>query len=146
MKAGILLAATPLLDGSIFEKALIYITEHNSNGAMGFVVNKPFHRNLNELEEFNHSISFPLYEGGPVDQEHLFFLHQRPDLVEAGTPVNDGIYIGGDFKTAVACINNKSLTKEDIKIFIGYCGWDAHELEAEIEEGSWIIQPHTSIF
>ncbi|MBO9634477.1 MAG: YqgE/AlgH family protein [Chitinophagaceae bacterium] len=137
MHAGIFLHSTSLLDDTFFEKAQIFITEHNEKGAMGFVVNHPFPRRFNELEEFRHSMAFPMYEGGPVDREHLFFIHQRPDLIDGGTLVAGNIYVGGNFNTAVRLINNKTLTEKDIKLFIGYCGWDDKELEAEIEEGSW---------
>ncbi|PZF73362.1 YqgE/AlgH family protein [Taibaiella soli] len=137
MNAGTILKSTALLDGTIFDNATILITEHNENGSIGFVINKLFDRKLNELEEFRHSIPFPLYDGGPVDREHLFFIHQRPDLIKDGVNVHDNTYFGGDFKTAVRLINDHKLTEKDIKIFIGYCGWDASELEAEIAEGSW---------
>jgi putative transcriptional regulator len=103
------------------------------------VVNKPFNRNLNDLVEFNSSPRFSLFNGGPVDQEHLYFLHRRPDLIPGGTAIDNRIFMGGDFKKAVAAINNHTLSKNDIMIFVGYCGWDAGELEAEINEGSWTI-------
>ena len=139
LQAGLFLKSTDALNGTMFSQVTIYIVESNAQGAIGFVLNKPFGRSLHELEEFKHSPHFPLYEGGPVDQEHLFFVHQRPDLIEEGTLVGNGVYYAGNFKQAVAGINNKSLTANDIKIFVGYCGWDARELEAEIEEGSWEI-------
>lgn len=143
MNTGTIIKSTDLLKDTIFEDTTILITEHNEKGAMGFVINKRFHRKLNELEGFKHSISFPLYDGGPVDHEHLFFIHQRPDLIKDGTPVSNNIYVGGDFKTAVRLINNHTLTEKDIKIFIGYCGWDKNELEEEIAEGSWEVRKHT---
>lgn len=144
MNAGTILKSTALLDGTIFENATVLITEHNENGATGFVINKRFDRKLNELEEFRHGVSFPLYDGGPVDREHLFFIHQRPDLIKDGVHVHKDTYFGGDFKTAVKLINEHTLTEKDIKIFIGYCGWDANELEAEIAEGSWSMAPFDS--
>jgi len=88
----------------------------------------------------------PLYEGGPVDTEHLFFIHCRPDIIQGGTLVNNKIYVGGDFEQAVKQLNNKQLTLKDIKLFIGYCGWDVNELEAEIAEGSWKVLEHGDAF
>jgi putative transcriptional regulator len=139
MKPGIFLKSTSLLDDTIFEKSLIFITEYNEKGAMGFIINKEFPRKLNELEEFKNIIPFPIHLGGPVDQEHLYFIHQRPDLIEGGVSVTDNIFLGGDFKSAVKNIDNNILTEKDIKIFIGYCGWDYLELDEEIAEGSWQI-------
>lgn len=148
LQAGLFLKSSTALDETLFEKATIYLTEYNQNGAVGFVVNKPFSRSLNELEEFKHNYPFPLYHGGPVDKEHLFFLHRRPDLIEDGIQVGNGIYNGGNFRQAVNGIDNKNLSSKDIKIFVGYCGWDAGELEAEIEEGSWVAMEglHESVF
>lgn len=146
MRAGIFIRSTSLLDDSFFEKATLFITEYNDRGAMGFVINKQFPRTFNELEEFKHSIPFPLYEGGPVDQEHLYFLHRRPELITGGVLVADNIYLGGDFKAAVMHMNNQTITATDLRLFIGYCGWDSDELEAEIAEGSWDIVEHGELF
>jgi putative transcriptional regulator len=130
--------ATSLLDGSLFEKAIILITEHNAKGASGFVVNKHFSRKLNELEEFNHAAAIDIFEGGPVDKEHIYFLHNKADILQ-GTEVNPGIFFGGDFHKAVKLLSDGKLSAEDVKVFIGYCGWGTGELESEIEEGSWKI-------
>ena len=140
MHTGMIIKSTAALAGTDFEKSSILITSHDSNGATGFIFNKLYHRSLNELEEFKHSTAFSLYTGGPVDITNLFFIHQRPDLIEGGTTIANGFYFAGSFKQAVTAINNKSLTAKDIKIFIGYCGWDAGELEIEITEGSWVVE------
>jgi len=146
MKAGTFLNSTSLLDDTFFEKTEVFITEYNEKGAMGFVVNKPFPRTFNELEEFKKSIPFPLYDGGPVDREHLFFVHQRPDLIKGGVPIAGNTCFGGDFKEAVRHINKGTITEKDIRLFIGYCGWDYLELEEEVEEGSWLIQQDGRLF
>ncbi len=146
MNAGICITSTALLDDTFFEKAVLFITEYNANGAMGFVVNKLFPRKLNELEEFKESMPFPLYDGGPVDREHLFFVHQRPDVITGGTPVNRNIYLGGDFRAVIRHINNNTITGKDIKLFIGYCGWDYRELDNEIAEGSWQVLKDIVLF
>lgn len=139
MKPGLLLKSTSLLNDTFFENAVVFITEYNEKGAMGFVVNQKYSRTLNELSAFRHMEPFPLYLGGPVDQEHLFFIHQRPDIIKGGELLSGNIYLGGDFKSAVKGIDNQMLGGEGIKIFLGYCGWDYRELDGEIEEGSWEV-------
>ncbi|MFN4313765.1 MAG: YqgE/AlgH family protein [Chitinophagaceae bacterium] len=137
MKPGQIIKSSSQLDGSYFENSRILIAEYNEKGALGFLLNRPFSRSLNELVEFRHSPPFPLFEGGPVDQEHLFIVHRRPDLIAGSRPVNDKLFIGGDMNAAVKYINNKTLQPGDIFIFVGYCGWNKGELDAEMEEGSW---------
>ena len=139
VSTGTIITSTDLLKGSIFEQSIICITEKNEDGATGFVVNRSFPKALNQLVEFSSSPAFPLCNGGPVETEKLFFIHQRPDLIEDGKPVGNGIYVGGNFKQAVECINKGLVNSSHIKLFIGYCGWDAGELEAELEEGSWRV-------
>ncbi len=146
MKPGLFLTSTSLLDDTFFEKAVIFITEYNEKGAMGFVSNKRFPRKLNELEEFKDGIPFPLFHGGPVDQEHLYFVHRRADLIPGGTQVAGDIHTGGDFREALKYINTGILDKKDIKIFIGYCGWDYGELDEEIAEGSWQVLEEGILF
>jgi putative transcriptional regulator len=138
LKAGSILISAPSLEDPYFNKVIIYITEHNEKGALGFVMNQVFERKFNELTEFRHSKPFPLYEGGPVEREKLFFIHRIPGCIAEGTPVADGVYMGGNFKQAVQYINTANDAENNVRLFIGYSGWDAHELEAEIEEGSWL--------
>lgn len=134
---GTIIKATSELNGSYFENVIILITEYNGKGAMGFIINKLFPKNLNDLHEFRHSTPFPIYEGGPVDKEHLYFIHRRPDIIENGMQICADVYFGGNFNRAITALNNKSLKQNEIKVFIGYCGWDFGELESEIAERSW---------
>lgn len=144
--SGQYIKSTPLLEGSYFENSTILIVEKNKEGAIGFVINRPFGRSIHELAEFSYSKSFPLFEGGPVDQEHLFVLHKRPDLVSGGSSLPDGLYYGGSIDDVLEAINKKNISEKEIRLFVGYCGWDAGELEAEIAEGSWLIVTKTSTF
>ncbi|MCR6721811.1 MAG: YqgE/AlgH family protein [Chitinophagaceae bacterium] len=146
MKPGTYIKSTDLLKGDYFENAIIIITEVNVKGAMGFVINRNFPRKFNELEEFRHSPAFPLYEGGPVDTEHIFVLHRRADLIPDSQLITDGIYYGGDFKETVKLINNKTLIEKDIRLIIGYCGWNESELVTEVAEGSWKVVDNYSLF
>jgi len=139
LSTGRILISSSAMEDANFRQSVIFITEYNGQGAMGFVVNKMFERTLNELAEFSTCPPFPLYRGGPVDNEHLFFIHRRSDLISGGVHIIDKVYLGGNFKHALSLIANKTITSRDIKIFIGYCGWDILELEEEIAEGSWGI-------
>jgi putative transcriptional regulator len=138
---GSFVKATSLLDDSLFKDALVLIIEHNKQGATGFIINKPFHRKFNELEEFRHSPALPMYYGGPVNEEGLYFLHCCADAIPDSEKIGVGIYYAGNFSQAVKAINNNSINSNQIKLLIGYCGWDAGQLEMEIKEGSWIIAP-----
>jgi putative transcriptional regulator len=131
--------STAALNGSFFEETTILIVEHNEAGSTGFITNKPFGKSLHDLIEFKHAKPFPLMDGGPVDRAHLFVLHKRPDLIEGGKQLTNGLYLGGNMEQMVQAINKGDVNQEDIQLFIGYCGWDSGELEAELEEGSWII-------
>ena len=139
LKAGIYIKSTTALTGSFFEHTTILLVKHNEAGSIGFVTNKSFEKSLHELIEFNHSKPFPLMDGGPVDREHLFVLHKRPDLIDGGKQIPNGLYLGGNMEQVIEAINTRVAHKEEIQLFIGYCGWDVGELEAEVEEGSWAL-------
>jgi putative transcriptional regulator len=78
-------------------------------------------------------------DGGPVDRDHLFVLHKRPDLIDGGKAIPNGLYLGGNMEQVIEAINTKGTTDQEIQLFIGYCGWDLGELEAEVKEGSWTL-------
>ena len=137
LKAGIYIKSTAALNGSFFEHTTILIVEHNEAGSLGFVTDKTFEKSLHELIEFKHSKPFPLMDGGPVDRDHLFVLHKRPDLIEGGKEIPNGFYFGGNMEQVIEAINTKAAGEQEIHVFIGYCGWDEGELKAELEEGSW---------
>ncbi|MBP5998881.1 MAG: YqgE/AlgH family protein [Sediminibacterium sp.] len=139
LNAGIDINSTNALNGSFFEHATILIVEHNEKGSLGFVTNKPFSKSLHELIEFNHVKPFPLMDGGPVDRNHLFVLHKRPDLIDGGEQITNGLYLGGNMEQVIKAINAGVVNEHEIQLFIGYSGWDAGELVAEVEEGSWIL-------
>jgi putative transcriptional regulator len=137
LKAGLYIKSTSALIGSFFEHTTILIVQHNEKGSIGFVTNKSFEKSVHELIEFNHVKPFPLMDGGPVDRDHLFVLHKRPDLIDGGEQVPNGLYLGGNIEQVIQAINTGGANTQEIQLFIGYCGWDEGELEAELEEGSW---------
>ncbi|PZR27082.1 MAG: YqgE/AlgH family protein [Citrobacter freundii] len=146
MYTGKLLRSLDDDDDSIFRNAVILVVESNEKGETGFILNKRFERNLNELEEFRHSKPFPLFTGGPIDQEHLYFIHHQPDLIKESKHIDGEVYLGGNFNEAIKHINNGTLNTQDLRLFLGYCGWDKGDLEAEINAGGWSISTENVIF
>ena len=139
LKAGIYIKSTDALIGSLFENTTILLVQHNEEGSIGFVTNKSFEKSMHELIEFNHIKPFPLLDGGPVDREHLFVLHNRPELIDGGKQIPNGFYLGGNMDQVIEAIDTRGATQQEIQLFIGYCGWDLGELEVEVEEGSWTL-------
>lgn len=136
---GNVIISTALLNDTNFEKVVIVIAEHNEKGTIGYISNQQFDRRFNELEEFKHALPIPLYIGGPSQMDKIYFMHRKPAFIEGGELIDSNVYMNGDFKTAVQLVNNGTLAINDIKLYIGYCGWDVQQLEEEIAEGSWLI-------
>lgn len=131
-------SATSINDPN-FEDTILLIVSHHTTGAVGLILNQPYHRRFNELVEFAEYPPLPIHVGGPVDHEHLFLLHKNPNLIPGGTQVTKEWFYGGDFKKALIHLRNGSLASTDIQLFLGYAGWDTQQFEEEIREGSWVI-------
>ena len=136
---GKLLAADPSIIGDLsFTRAVILLVEYDKGGTIGFILNKPILYDLNTfVPEIN--VPFPIFQGGPVEQDRLYFIHKRPDLIPNAKKVNGGFYWGGSFSNVTDKINSGELTPNDIKFFLGYTGWDANQLEQEISNKTWVV-------
>ena len=148
IKPGNYIQSTALLNGTFLENAIILLTEVNANGATGFVINRFSGHSLHDLEAFRDVKPWPLYEGGPVDTEHIYLLHKYPHKIKNSRPGFGDYYMEGSMSDVLDLINNGEATSESLRLFIGYCGWDAGELEAEITEGSWRTSkdfPHVAL-
>jgi len=135
---GKLLIADPFLRDPNFMRSVVFVCEHKDEGSFGFVLNRKYDHELEELISGVDTSGFPVYYGGPVQKDTLHFLHQRPDLIDGGAVVTDNIFWGGNFETVVQLIKNNRLTNRDIRFFIGYSGWGEGQLEEEMKSKSWI--------
>jgi putative transcriptional regulator len=101
-------------------------------------MNKPLKYKIRDLiPEIDSDIK--IYNGGPVEQDNLYFIHNIPDLIPNSIEISNGIYWGGDFETTKDLINNGSIKKKNIRFFLGYSGWGQNQLEDETEANSWIL-------
>ena len=136
---GNLLIAEPSIIGDLsFNRAVILLADHNALGSVGFILNKPLNYNLKDLIEGTDS-EFTIYNGGPVEQDNLYFIHKSPELIPNSIEISNGIFWGGDFNVVLDLINKNMISKEDIKFFLGYSGWGEGQLEGEIEKDHWIL-------
>jgi putative transcriptional regulator len=138
-KKGRLLVAEPaILNDSSFNKAIVLLTEHTADNSVGFILNKPLAYSVNDLLPAI-NCAFKIYQGGPVEQDNLYFLHRVPQLLNKSISVSKGIYWGGDFNQLTKLLNENSLDASDIRFFLGYSGWDREQLDAELKEKSWFV-------
>ena len=134
---GTLLIANPFLKDPNFSRTVIFICENQTEGAFGFVLNKQFSKNLNELLPELETYHSTVYTGGPVQTDSLHFLHEYPDLL-GGEEVFGGVYWGGNFESLLIHLKNDDISNNKIRFFIGYSGWSEGQLDDEIKEGSWL--------
>ena len=136
---GTLLIAEPFLKDPNFMRTVVMLCRHREDeGSFGFVLNKIFHQSLDELIPDLPGFELPVYIGGPVQMDTLHYIHPYPDLLPDSQKITEGIYWGGNFETLKNLLKNKEANPEKIKFFLGYSGWESGQLDAEMEEKSWI--------
>lgn len=136
---GLLLIAEPSLAGDIsFNRSVVLLADHTPNGSIGFILNKVLNFNMCDLIP-GIPENFKVYNGGPVEQDSLYFIHKLPELIPGSIEIANGIYWGGDFEIVKGLIQQHKITEKEIKFFLGYSGWDNEQLVEELEANAWII-------
>lgn len=139
LKKGQLLIAEPSLIGDLhFNRTVILLADYNKKGSVGFIINKPLKYTINDLLP-DIKGTLKIYNGGPVEQDSLYFIHNVPDLIPNSTEIANGIYWGGEFTITKELINSNKINKKNIRFFLGYTGWNHDQLQREISDESWII-------
>ena len=106
---------------------------------MGLVMNKPLPLFLNDvLKDFNCPENIPIYKGGPLSTDTLFYLHTLKGITGA-LPIGKGFYLNGDFEAIKNYIMQGNSVKGRIRFFLGYSGWEYEQLDREIEENTWLV-------
>jgi putative transcriptional regulator len=143
------LIAMPALDDPNFHHTTTYICEHDENGALGVVINRPLEMQLGEIlqhmdiQACNEEISSrQVYMGGPVQNDRGFVLHEPAGDWEATLKVTDtiGITSSRDILQAIAAGEGP---KNSI-VTLGYAGWGAGQLESELAANTWLSGPASS--
>ncbi len=159
------LIASPRLDGSPFERAVVVMVHHDAEGAMGFIINKPLEIDFGSLIQsvnddlaqriLPESYDVPVHFGGPVRIEQLWLIFQRDVEGQFHQPENQALFkkLGNPHEGALSFSEGWFLAASgeiiegfavgrqsgDYRPFIGYAGWGPGQLESEIDDGSWLL-------
>jgi putative transcriptional regulator len=140
------LIAMPALADPYFARALVYICEHNDNGALGIIVNRPIDMNLGSLFdkidiklEADQLSGLPVYFGGPVQMDRGFVLHRPIGLWQSTLVVNQEVGLTSS-RDVLAAVGSAGVPTE-ILVTLGYSGWEAGQLESELAQNSWLTVP-----
>jgi putative transcriptional regulator len=143
------LIAMPTLDDPNFHHTTTYICEHNEDGALGVVINRPLDIHLGEIlqhmditTDIEAIRNQTVYMGGPVQSDRGFVLHEPVGDWEATLRVTDTIGITSSQDILVDIARGKGPDRNIITL--GYAGWGAGQLEQELAENTWLSGPASS--
>ena len=140
-----LLISVPHMNDDIFGRSVIYVCEHNLEGAMGLIINKPMEdisfkdqKSINHLNsDYYENLKMKLYYGGPILVEKIIALHTNELKIESAISLNNKISISSGEEIIRNIEKNINL---NYKLFCGHSGWSPGQLEKEIENGDWLLQ------
>ncbi|MGH3003129.1 MAG: YqgE/AlgH family protein [Gaiellaceae bacterium] len=135
---GNLLVSAPSLHDPNFRKTVVLVAHHDEEGAMGLVLSRPSTVSAADAVPSLDGLpgsSDAVFVGGPVQPEAFMVLAEFEDVDEAAAPIFDAV----GFMPAEAEPEELSITR--LRLFSGYAGWAPGQLEAELEEPSWIVVP-----
>lgn len=139
------LLAMPGLAGTYFADTVTYLCEHNADGAMGLVINRPGELTLVELLAqvglscSGVSVDIPVMQGGPVATERGFILHSDDRHFEASLAVGEGLMLTAAREILEAIAEGRG--PEHYLVALGYAGWGEGQLEQELKENAWLNCP-----
>lgn len=140
------LIAMPSLKDPLFERAVVYICEHNKDGAMGLIINKPLvelnietvlsrlditpYKQCADLEQ-------PVFVGGPLAEEQGFILHTPQSNFASSIRISDDLMV----TTSLDLLRSIGTPEQpkNILLSLGYAGWKEFQLEQEIINNDWLV-------
>ena len=137
---GNILISEPFLQDIYFQRAVVLLVEHNAQGSMGFILNKKTVLWVNDFfDGFDDIPQIPVYLGGPVSSDRLFFIHSLGNLIPDSVKIGNNLYFDGDFEVLRSYLLSGKPICENIKFFLGYSGWTKNQLYGEIKQDSWLV-------
>ena len=141
MTGKLLVAHPSLLGDQSFGRSVILMAEHNDEGSIGFIVNRHTHYTLHDLVP-ELEIDAPVFQGGPVDLDRLFFVHTLATIPHV-KPIGNNLFWGGNIEDIKEAIHSKKLALNQIKFLLGYAGWSEGQLLKECKTNAWLLVKNT---
>lgn len=141
---GDFLISEPFMQDPNFQRSVVLLCQQQEDGFVGFSINKRIDFSVGDLVEELPDCNLPLFDGGPVGKEQMFFLHSMPELIPGGLQIQKDIFWGGDFDVVKRLVQSNTINPRRIKFLVGYSGWEAGQLEEELLEKSWLLTPALS--
>jgi len=136
---GRVLISEPFLSDVYFKHSVVFLTEHNDEGTIGFVINNRIELNIcdvmNDFPKFDAAVSI----GGPVSNNTIHFIHTLGKAITDSIHVLDNIYWGGNMDELKDMVKSGVITADQVRFFIGYSGWMPKQLDNEIAQNSWVV-------
>ena len=136
---GRVLIAEPFLPGDYFSRSTVLLVQCNEEGDVGFILNKPTKLKVKNLFDGLPNFQSNTFLGGPVSNDKLFFLHTLGERINDSLLISGNLYWSGDFEQLISLIRAGLVDEEEVRFFLGYSGWSAGQLNAEIEDHSWVV-------
>lgn len=138
--AGDVLLSEPTMGDLHFGRSVVLIIDHSeAEGTFGIILNKPLRYQLNEIVEKFNEFNAPVYLGGPVAENQVFFIHTLGDLIPDACKVTEGLYWGGDANVLNTLIEQGIANQDNVRFFLGYSGWEKGQLLGELEQNTWLV-------
>lgn len=143
-KQGNLLLSEPTMSDYYFGRSVILLIDHNEEeGSFGIIMNKSLKVKVSELVSLFEDTDIPVFLGGPVAKNQLFFMHTLGELIPDSYKIMDGLYWGGEAETLNTLLSTGIANKSNVRFYLGYSGWDAGQLYSELQRNSWLVT-HTN--
>lgn len=142
------LVAMPNVVGGEFDRTVTFLCEHNDDGAMGLVINRPTDLKLGDMldhmgiDSGGLNTGATVFWGGPVQPDRGFVLHPPTDAWEATLTVDNHLSITTSKDILEAIGRNEG--PDEYMVMLGYAGWGSGQLEQEIRHNSWLNTPPDS--
>lgn len=151
LKGSLLVAGPGLLDPN-FCRSVVFLAEHNTDGAFGLIINRPAELKVADIwdaiADETSTSDVCVFQGGPVQKNAVMVLHGCPELATEAEPLVPGVYLGSEVELLGELLRKDVKAREEspgarppFRVLCGYAGWGEGQLDSEMKAGGWLTYP-----